>query len=84
MSSPNLPPTNALSSSAKKMEDIEQPPQAAPISFGEQIKRGWDWVVFVWQMLRRLGGPLDWLLAFWTLISLLLTRLLTQLGVLKK
>jgi hypothetical protein len=49
----------------------------------ENIKRGWDWVVFVWQMLRRLGGPMDVLRTFSTIVSILITRLLVQAGLKK-
>lgn len=88
MASPGSPPDrspNPLESSSEapfnQPESLEQP---VSIPLREQIKRGWDWVVFVWQMLRRVGGPLDLLLAFWTMISVLVGRLLTQLGILRK
>jgi hypothetical protein len=50
----------------------------------EHLKRGWDWVVFVWQMLQRLGGPLDILRTFGTILSILMTRLLMQLHLKKR
>lgn len=58
--------------------------QPLPIPLKEQIQRGVDWVVFVWQMLRRLGGPLDILRTIWMIVSVLVTRLLVQQGFIKK
>lgn len=60
------------------------PPPPASLTLKEHIKRGWDWVVFVWQMLRRLGGPLDILRTCGTIVAILLTRLLIQLGLKKR
>jgi hypothetical protein len=64
------------------------PPPVSPsptsLPFKEHIKRGWDWVIFVWQMLQRLGGPLDILRTFGTIFSILMTRLLVQLGLKKR
>lgn len=60
------------------------PPPPPPLTLKENIKRGWDWVVFVWQMLQRLGGPLDVLRTFGTISSILITRLLVQLGLKKR
>ncbi len=81
MSASGLPPDDTprscrLPADAPTLPD--SPPVTIPLR--EQIKRGWDWVVFVGQMLCRVGGPIDLLLAFWTMISILVTRLLTQLG----
>lgn len=80
MSSTNLFPQV----SPPHSESSDPNEQLSPIPFSEQVKRGWHWVVFVWQMLRRMGGPIDWLLAFWTLISLLTNRFFSQLGLPKK
>ncbi len=60
------------------------PPSATSLTLKEHIKRGWDWVVFVWQMLQRLGGPMDILRTFGTIFSILVTRLLVQLGLKKR
>ena len=90
MSSPNLPPNSVQGKSqdayiAKAEQAKSPPPGNAPVAIplGEQVKRGWDWVVFVWRTIRRIGGPLDLLLAIWTILSLLIHRFLVQLGVRK-
>lgn len=71
----DIPPKDLASPS------VDQP---LPIPLKEQIQRGVDWVVFVWQMLRRLGGPLDILRTIWMIVSVLVTRLLVQQGLIKK
>lgn len=82
MSSSGFPPENPPRSRQSPADAPSALPDSPPatIPLREQIKRGWDWAVFVGQMLRRVGGPIDLLLAFWTMISILATRLLTQLG----
>jgi len=60
-----------------------QPPPLQPEtkpSLKEDIRRGWDWVVFGWQTLRRLGGPIAILSAFYTVVSILVKRTLVQWG----
>ncbi len=46
-----------------------------------EILKGWHWVVFVWGMLKRIGGPIDILCTFWTILSMMLKRTLTQWGI---
>jgi hypothetical protein len=58
---------------------IQQPSSAKP-SLQEDLKRAWDWVVFAGQTLRRLGGPLAILSAFYTVLSILVKRTLVQWG----
>ncbi|WP_287128100.1 hypothetical protein [Candidatus Cyanaurora vandensis] len=47
-------------------------------SFGLEVRRGWDWIQFVWQMLRRIGGPGAILRTLWFVLTLLWQRTLTQ------
>ncbi len=70
---PDPSPDNAL------LQPPPLPPATKP-SPQENIKRGWDWIVFGWQTLRRLGGPLDILSAFYTVVSILVKRTLVQWG----
>jgi hypothetical protein len=58
---------------------IAQPSPTKP-SLAEDLKRGWDWIVFAWQTLKRLGGPLEILTAFSTVVSILVKRTLVQWG----
>jgi hypothetical protein len=58
---------------------VEEKKAAKPPLRGEIVK-GWHWVVFVWGMLKRLGGPMAILRTFWTIISLLVKRTLAQWG----
>ncbi|MEB3338352.1 MAG: hypothetical protein VKJ46_12875 [Leptolyngbyaceae bacterium] len=63
----------------------ESPASAsAYVPLGEAIKRGWDWVVFSWSMLQRLGSFQEVVRTFVTVISLLTKRTLIQWGLLKK
>jgi ornithine lipid ester-linked acyl 2-hydroxylase len=43
-----------------------------------EIRKGWDWVIFVLKMLKRVGGIPAWIRAFRQLISTLLSRFLAQ------
>ena len=40
----------------------------------QEIGRGWQWVVFVWRMLGRLGGPRQWATALATTMGLMRQR----------
>ncbi|MEB3360627.1 MAG: aspartyl/asparaginyl beta-hydroxylase domain-containing protein [Synechococcaceae cyanobacterium] len=40
----------------------------------QEIGRGWQWVVFVWRMLGRLGGPRQWFRALATTLGLMRQR----------
>jgi ornithine lipid ester-linked acyl 2-hydroxylase len=46
-----------------------------------EIRKGWDWVIFVLKMLKRVGGIPAWIRAFHQLFSTLLSRLLVQYSV---
>jgi hypothetical protein len=50
------------------------------LSLRGEILKGWYWVVFVWGMLKRIGGPLAILRTFWTILSMMVKRTLTQWG----
>ncbi|MDW8203020.1 MAG: hypothetical protein RML75_17635 [Cyanobacteriota bacterium SKYGB_h_bin112] len=55
-------------------------PPSAPPSLRENLKRAWDWIVFSWRTVKRLGGPVEILSALYTVISILVRRLLVQWG----
>lgn len=53
-------------------------------SLRAEIHKGWDWVVFILEMLKRIGGIPAWFRAFRLLISTLLSRFLAQYTVQSK
>jgi hypothetical protein len=61
------------------MERVEAKTEEKPSLRGEILK-GWYWVVFVWGMLRRIGGPVAILRTFWTILSMMVKRTLAQWG----
>jgi hypothetical protein len=62
------------------MNGVEGEKEKKPSLRGEILK-GWHWVVFVWGMLKRIGGPTDIVRTFWTILSLLVKRTLAQWGI---
>ncbi len=66
-------------------EDTISPPmQSSKPSLSEEIARGWKWVIFVLRLLPRLGGVRGILRTLSLVGSLLITRLLTQWGLIKQ
>lgn len=59
------------------------PAKSAKITLWGEIKKGWDWVVFSWQMLQRLGSFREIVRTILFTISLLIKRTLIQWGILK-
>lgn len=57
------------------------PPQKP--SLRTEIARGWDWLVFVWQMLGRMGGLPGIVRTLWTVLGTLVKRTLVQWGLIK-
>lgn len=53
-------------------------------SLGEEIRRGWEWVVFLWRLLPRIGGFRAWVRTLVFIVSLLIKRMLVQLGMTQK
>lgn len=45
--------------------------------------KGWEWLVFIWRMLPRIGGFGALVRTLFLIISVLTTRLLFQWGLLK-
>lgn len=64
--------------------ESSSPSSSHPVPLGEAIKRGWDWLVFTWSMLRRLGGFREIVQTFATVILMLVKRTLIQWGLLRK
>jgi hypothetical protein len=62
------------------MNGVEGKKEEKPSLRGEILK-GWHWVVFVWGMLKRIGGPADIVRTFWTILSMLVKRTLAQWGI---
>lgn len=78
---------NTGSQSSPPQPDPGLPPPrklAAEPTLREAIRRGWDWIVFVWQLGQRLGGWRGVAHTLSTVSGLLVGRLLTQLGLGKK
>jgi hypothetical protein len=61
---------------ANREAKVEQKP-----SLRGEILKGWHWAVFVWGMLRRIGGPVAILRTFWTILSMMAKRTLAQWGI---
>jgi hypothetical protein len=66
-------------------QNLENTSEAMPekITLRGEIKKGIEWVVFVLQMLRRMGGPVVILRSVWFVLIKLLRRTLVQWGWLK-
>lgn len=64
--------------------EVSKPITSTKPSLWEEINRGWKWVVFLWRMLPRLGGFRGIVQTLFAITSLLITRLLTQWGLIRK
>ncbi len=53
-------------------------------SLWEEMRRGWEWVVFVRRLLPRIGGFRAWVRTLVFIVSLLIKRMLIQLGMTQK
>lgn len=69
---------------AAQENEASYPVQPTKPSLFEEISRGWKWAVFIWRMLLRLGGFTGIVRSLFLIVSLLITRLLTQWGILDK
>ncbi len=69
-------------SSTQAATESPQSPTRVPLS--EDIRRGWEWVVYVGQMIRRLGGPIEILRTAYLIISMMVKRMLVQWGCMKR
>jgi ornithine lipid ester-linked acyl 2-hydroxylase len=58
-----------------KLEQIDR------YSLLSEIRKGWDWVIFVLKMLMRVGGIDAWIRSFKQIISILSSRFSAQYGV---
>ena len=65
-------------------DTVSQSVQPSKPSLSEEIARGWKWVIFVLRLLPRLGGVRGIFRTLSLVVSLLITRLLTQWGWIKK
>lgn len=68
------------STGAKEDSDREKP---AKPSLWSEVMKGWEWVVFVSRILPRVGGFRAWVRTLYFIVSLLITRLLAQWGIIK-
>lgn len=63
---------------------VESPQAPTRVPLSEDIKRGWEWVVYVWRMIRRLGGPIEVSRTAYLIISMMAKRTLVQWGWIKR
>lgn len=61
-------------------EEVVNQVKPAKITLWGEIMKGWEWVVFAWRMLGRLGGFRAIVGSFFLIVSLLIKRLLVQWG----
>ncbi|MBD2261015.1 hypothetical protein H6G13_25925 [Pseudanabaena sp. FACHB-2040] len=78
----NFTRRNSLSNSSASNQEPERTNSVKP-TLWEEIKRGWEWVVFVWKLLPRIGGIGAWIRTLFFIISLLINRLLIQWKIIK-
>lgn len=64
-------------------EQLQLEPGHPKPSLWEEIGKGWEWVVFSWQMLRSIGGPVAIARTLGSVLCLLLKRTLVQWGLIK-
>jgi hypothetical protein len=66
-------------------QNLENAPEPTPekITLRGEIKKGIEWVIFVVQMMKRMGGPVVILRSIWFVLIKLLRRTLVQWGWLK-
>jgi hypothetical protein len=66
-------------------QNLKNTPEPAPekITLRGEIQKGIEWVVFVGQMMKRMGGPVVILRSVWFVLIKLLRRTLVQWGWLK-
>ena len=64
-------------------KELSHEEQSTSSSLAEEIKKAWEWVVFVKRLLPRIGGFKSWIRVLSFVISLLITRLLTQWRIIK-
>ncbi len=70
----------------RQVEEPQIPPRVEPekITFWGEIKKGWEWVVFSWRMLQRIGGFRELARTLSTVVSMLIQRTLIQWGVIQR
>jgi hypothetical protein len=63
-------------------QNLENAPEPTPekTTLGGEIKKGIEWVIFVGQMMKRMGGPVVILRSVWFVLIKLLRRTLVQWG----
>jgi hypothetical protein len=83
----NQEPESAIMTPANPPPDVEKVANevtATKMSIWGEIKKGWEWVVFTWRMLGRLGGFRAIVNTIFRIISLLIQRMLVQWGIISK
>ncbi|HEY9635685.1 MAG TPA: hypothetical protein V6D14_19935 [Coleofasciculaceae cyanobacterium] len=66
---------------AVQNNQVSYPVQPMKPSLLEEVRRGWKWVIFIWKLLPRLGGFTKIVQSLFLLVSVLIRRLLRQLGI---
>jgi hypothetical protein len=77
----NEPGKVNLAEETDREHQLPYPVKPTKPSLLEEIKRGWKWVVFIGRMLPRLGGFTGIVRSLFLILSLLMTRLLRQWGI---
>lgn len=76
--------TSDDATNSTNQEEVIDQVTTPKITFWGEIMKGWEWVVFVWRMLGRLGGFRETVRSLFLVVSLLIKRLLIQWGVIDK
>lgn len=75
--------TNDYATSSTNSDQVVDEVKPAKITLWGEIMKGWEWVVFAWRMLGRLGGFMAIVQSLFLVVTVLIKRLLVQWGVIK-
>lgn len=78
----------AQQSATANHSPLNQPPKIEPptpekITLWGEILKGWEWVVFGWKTIQRIGSFTEIMRTLFVVISLLVKRTLIQWGIIK-
>lgn len=76
--------TSNDATSSTNQEEVVDEVKTTKITLWGEIMKGWEWVVFAWRMLGRLGGFREIVHSLFLVVSLLIKRLLVQWGIIDK
>lgn len=83
-----LNPARSPDSATANHIPLEPPPKSEPptpekITLWGEIIKGWEWVVFGWKTIQRIGSFTQIMRTLFVVISLLINRTLVQWGIIK-